>query len=333
MTAFVIIGVALALLALAYVARPLWRATPTACVAVVATLALLTGATYLWIGTPDALDPANRRSPETLPEAIAQLETELERDPRQIEGWRLLGSAYTAAARLDEARDAHARAVALDPEDPNLLVEAAESRANAAPGRRFDDAATAMLERAVEQQPMHQRARWFLGIARRQAGQHAEAAATWEPLLAVVEPGTAASLRPQIDAARSDAGLEPLPPAASESGSARSITVSVSLDPALAMRLTQGAVVYVIARQPGGASMPVAVERLSANALPSVITLDDADSPMPTLTLSQLGEVEITARISASGDAAARRGDFEAAPATVSADQEAAALMIDRVVE
>lgn len=333
MSAFVIAAVVLALLALGYVARPLLRTTPAAGLAVVLTLGLVTAGLYMQLGTPAALDPQRLRAPETLPDAVAQLEAELERDPAQAEGWRLLARAYGASARPADARDAFGRAVALLPDDPDLLAEAAESRAIAAPQRRFDSEAIAMLERAIARQPMHQRARWFLGIAQRQAGEHARAAATWEPLLGVVEDSTARSLREQIDAARRDAGLDPLPAAVAPAPSAPGITVSVSLDPALAMRLPDDGVVFVIARQVGGPPMPVAVERLPASALPAVITLDDNDSLMPTLKLSQLDRIEISARISASGDATPARGDFQAAPTVVDAGQRAAAVLIDRVVE
>jgi cytochrome c-type biogenesis protein CcmH len=99
------------------------------------------------------------------------------------------------------------------------------------------------------------------------------------------------------------------------------------------MRLAPDAVVFVIARRPGGPPMPVAVEKFAAATLPQVITLDDADSPMPTLKLSQLPTVEITARVSASGDAMPRAGDFEAVPVTLHKGQTAAAVLVDRVVE
>lgn len=333
MSAFVVAAALLALLALGYVARPLLRATPLAGLAVVLTLGALTAALYLQLGTPAALDPQRLAAPETLPDAIAQLEAELERDPRQGEGWRLLARAYAASGRPADANDAFGRAIGLLPDDPDLLAEAAEARAIVAPQRRFDAEAVSMLEQAIALQPMHQRARWFLGIAQRQAGEHARAAATWEPLLAVVDPGTVGSLREQIDAARLDAGLDPLPEAVAQAPSGPGITVSVSLDPALAMRLPADGVVFVIARQVGGPPMPVAVERLPAAALPAVITLDDADSLMPTLKLSQLDQVEISARVSASGDATAARGDFQAAPTVVQRGERVAAVLIDRVVE
>ncbi|WP_330967998.1 tetratricopeptide repeat protein, partial [Lysobacter sp. A3-1-A15] len=194
MATFVILAVVLALAALAWATTPLWRQAPVPGAVAVATMAVLAGALYLAVGNPDALDPANRRPPETLPEAIAGLEAALERDPRQPEGWRLLARAYAAEARMVDARDAFSKAVELAPDDADLLAEAAESRALAQPDRRFDDAAVDMLQRALQVQPMHQRSRWFLGIAQRQRGQHAQAAATWSPLLGAVDASTAGPL-------------------------------------------------------------------------------------------------------------------------------------------
>jgi cytochrome c-type biogenesis protein CcmH len=330
-TAFVIAAAVLALLALGFVLRPLWRDKPLAGFGMVATLALATALLYTQIGTPKALDPAQLRAPETLADAVAQLEAELKRDPSQVEGWLLLGRAYAAEDRLAEARDALAKAVKLSPDDPDLLVEAAQARAMAA-GNQFDAPGTAMLQRALSKQPMHQRARWFLGIAQRQSKQSAEAAKTWEPLLAVVDPRTAASLREQIDAARRDAGLEPLPAAlaAAPTTTSTGITVKVALAPALTAKLPANATLFVIARQPNGPPMPVAVEKLAATGFPRVVTLDDGDSPMPTMKLSQLAQVEVTARVSASGDAIPHAGDFEAT-AKASGNSGTIELVIDRV--
>ncbi len=329
---FAIAGVAMAMLALGYVLRPLWRTRPVAGFSAMAGFVLVTALLYLSVGTPNSLDPRAAQAPKTLPDAIAQLEAELQRDPNQIEGWHLLARAYSAQGRLPEARDALARAIKLDPDSPDLLAEGAELRALAAPERRFDDEAVAMLRHALQQQPMHQRARWFLGIAQRQAGQPGEAAKTWEPLLTAVEPATAASLRAQIDSARAEAGLPPLPAAAATAAAnpAESVRVKVALAPALAAQLPENASVFVIARQAGGPPMPVAVEKLPARGFPIEVTLDDGDSLMPTLKLSQLDKVEVLARVSASGNATPQPGDLEA-KATTTAKGTSVELLIDSV--
>jgi cytochrome c-type biogenesis protein CcmH len=301
--------------------RPLWNESRKAVAGLAMALGLAAVALYGIVGTPAALDMQQAAMPQTLDDAITQLQAQLAKDPNQPEGWRLLGQALGTEQRYAEARDAYAHAAKLSPRDADVLVEAAQSRALATPQHRFDAQGVALLQQALQVQPQHQRARWFLGIAQRQAGDDAAAAKTWEPLLAMVDGSTANSLRAQIDEARKSAGLPPLPKtetvaaAPSQSG----LRVRVALDPALAerARLRGDATVFVIARAAGGPPMPVAVERHSLQDLPLDIVLDDGDSPMPTQKLSALQDVEVLARISPSGDAIPKAGDLESAPVKV----------------
>lgn len=307
---FVAVASIATLAVLAFVLRPLWsRRGPT--LAMIAVLALAAFGLYRLVGTPAALDPTTQKIPETLQGAIEQLEQRLQQDPRQVEGWRLLGQAYASDQQAQKSRDAYARAALLSPDDSDVLVEAAESRAIAAPGRIFDDQAVAMLQHALQQQPQHQRARWFLGIAQRQSGEPAKAAATWEPLLGMVDAKTAVPLRAQIDDARRDAGLPSLPETAT-AVPANALQVMVRIDPKLAerIRLDGNATVFVIARAPSGPPIPIAVEKHSVSELPLTVSLDDSDGPMPTMKLSQSQEVEVLARLSQSGNAIPKPGDL-----------------------
>lgn len=312
---FIAVAAVATLAILAGVLRPLWHGSQArvAVAGLVVGLSLLALSLYALVGTPLALDPVARQAPATLDDAIAQLEAQLAREPQAVEGWRLLGRARASAGHADAARDAYAKAAALAPDEPDVLVEAAEARALAAPGHRFDAQGLAWLEHALQVQPDHQRARWFLGIAQRQSGDAAAAAKTWEPLLALVDTNTAAPLREQIQLARAEAGLPPLPvePAAAAQGP--SLRVRVSLDPALAerVRLDGNATVFVVARAPGGSPVPVAAEKHAASELPFTSTLDDNDSLMPTAKLSALAEVELSARLSRSGDATPQDGDLQ----------------------
>lgn len=320
MASFVVAAVLLGLLVLGGALWPLWRRAPRAAGGLLVVLGVCAVALYLLVGTPQALEPQATQAPATLDAAVARLRDELQRNPQAAEGWQLLGRALAAQGKPEQARDAFARAARLLPDDPDALVEAAQSRSLADPQRRLDHEAVALLERALALQPSHQRARWFLGVAQRQRGQPALAAATWEPLLTQVDASTANSLRAQINAARSEAGQPPLqadtPTAAPASAG---VNVEVSLDPDLATRvhLSGDAAVFVIARQVGGPPMPVAVQKHALQDLPLRITLGDADSPMPTMKLSALKEVELIARLSASGNAQRGEGDLESAPVRV----------------
>ncbi len=316
MALFLSLSAMLGLLVLAVLLRPLWRGARSVAIGTALLIMVSTALLYRIVGTPQALDATALRQPQSLGAAIAQLEAELQRNPNQAEGWRLLAQAYEREDQAVKARAAYAKALELSPRDAGLLAEAAQSRALANDKRLFDAEAIALLQRALQLEPDHQRARWFLGIAQRQAGDNAAAAATWEPLLAQVDTATAASLRIEVDSARRAAGLTPLP--AGESTSA--LSVRVSLDPAFAarVRLRGDASVFVIAREVGGAPMPVAAEKHGVSELPFIATLDDSDSPMPTRKLSQLREIELVARLSMSGTANRQEGDVESKPVRVS---------------
>ncbi|WP_295923273.1 tetratricopeptide repeat protein [uncultured Xanthomonas sp.] len=319
-------AVALAALVFAVVLWPLRSRGRNGAVLAVAILALgvATAALYALVGTPRALQAQNREAPRTLEDGVKQLQAALAKDPNRADGWALLGRSQMSLGHHAEAAAAFARAVRLAPEQAPLLIEAAEARAMANPQRQFDDQALAWLQHALQLAPGSERGAWFLGIAQRQRGQDAAAAATWEALLPRVDAATAAALRPQIDAARSAAGLPALPTAGAtaqpdKAPATAGLTVAVSLDPAFAarVRLRGDASIFVIARVPGGPPMPVAVQKHPLQALPLRVTLSDADSPMPTQKLSQLKQVQVIARLSASGNAMRQDDDLESAPVTV----------------
>src|SRR5690606_13167551 len=267
--------------------------------AIVLLVPVMAFALYRIVGTPLALDAeaaaaAAARAAPTMEEAIAELEAALQRDPAQPEGWRLLARAYAAQGQAVKARDAFMSALEQIPDDPDLLIETAQARAQATPGNQFDDEALAQLRRALALDPANQRAQWFIGVVQRQRGEDAAAVATWEALLPALDAETASALRTQINEARAAAGMSalaaqtpataPTAPDDAVAASAGAVRVRVSLDPDFAarVRLRGDATVFVIARAAGGPPMPVAVERHTLQDLPLDIVLDDSDSLMPT---------------------------------------------------
>ncbi|MBV6793913.1 tetratricopeptide repeat protein [Xanthomonas euvesicatoria] len=323
MAGFIVAGIVIALLAFGVVLRPLWREARGLAASVAVLLLAASTALYCLVGTPGAItQPTNRpATPRSLDEAIVQLRAALASHPEQAEGWVLLGRSLSSQQKFAEARDAFARAVALRPDEADVLVAAAQARMLADDSGRPDPEAMRLLEHALAVQPDHQRARWFLGVVQRQAGEPAKASATWEPLLRVVDASTRPGLLEQINAARQDARLEPIqapaaPTAAAASG--KRLQVRLTLDAEFAKRagLPGDTSVFVIARA-ADTPMPVAVEKHALRELPLTITLDDGDSPMPTRTLSSLGNVQLLARLSRSGNAMRQADDVESAPVTV----------------
>ncbi len=317
MTTFLAVAIPASLLILAFVLRPLWRPSRPLAIALGGSGAFIAIALYWLLGTPLALDPAMRRAPATLDEAATQLQARLARDPANAEAWRVLARIRAAEGDYPKAADAAARAATLSPNEPDVLVAAAEARAMAAPEHRFDAQGLAWLDAAIKRNPRHQRALWFKGIAQRQEGHDADAVVTWETLLPLVDAKASAVLAPQIDAAREAAKLPPRAPdagAPSSKGLQVRVTLASGFD---ASGLDPSTPVFVIARQAGGPPMPVAVEKHTLAELPLTVTLDDGDGPMPTVRLSSAKSVEVLARISRSGSAARGDGDIETAPVRI----------------
>ena len=78
MTVFVLASLAVVLVLVALALRPLWSGARRSALALALALGVGTAGLYLLLGTPDALDPAQVKAPETLEEAIVQLADLLE---------------------------------------------------------------------------------------------------------------------------------------------------------------------------------------------------------------------------------------------------------------
>ncbi|MEO7251926.1 MAG: tetratricopeptide repeat protein, partial [Arenimonas sp.] len=239
MSEFVLFALLLSLLAVVFTTSRLWRGSRRLALALSVGLPLAAAGLYYLKGEPAALDPQVTVAPRSVDEAIAQLEKRLISEPDNFEGMVLLARSYMALEKFDLARDTYAKAVKLHPGDNDLQVEYAESLLRTSPDHRFPPAAVAMLQRALEQDPQNQRALFFMGIQQMQDSQPANAAATWGKLLPLLGPQTAGALRQQIAAARTAAGLPPLPEEAVASGSS-ALSIDIQIDPSLAQAVRPG---------------------------------------------------------------------------------------------
>lgn len=328
MTPFVMLAALLAVVAIAIVVWPLWKTARPLALALMLLLPIAGGALYALKGQPLALDPVNVRQPTTIEEAIAQMETRLAATPDDVEGRVLLARTYGELGKAAEAEAMLRQAIVLRPDDMALAVEYAEAQVRAAPDHTFTAKSVALLERAVAAQPDSQRGLFLLGVHRLRSGQPAEAAALWERLLPLVGPAAGGTLRQEINLARAEAKLPPLPEA-TISGPSLQITLDVS--PALRAEAKPGDVVFIFARAPGGAGPPAAAKRIVLAELPMTLTLSDADSPMPAAKLSTQTSVVVSARLSRSGAVASGTGDLEAEPVTLRVtDKGGATLTLSR---
>lgn len=301
---------------------------------------IVAGALYLQIGTPAAMDPLAMQaaaaghgqitSPEQLEQMVAALASKLEQEPGNLKGWSMLARSYKAIGRPLDAQKAFERAGSFIDDDPEMLASYADvvaSNAGTLAGKP-----TELIDKALRVDPNHPMSLWLKGTADFEQKKYPQAIATWERLVAMLQPGSddARMLEGAINDARAKAGLPASVVAAAPAGA--NIRGTVELDPTLKARASPDDVVMVIARRPG-TRMPLAVLRTRAAELPLQFTLDDSLSMDPNSRLSSAREIEVEARISRSGLARQEPGDLLSQAQTVKLGADGVALRVAKVVQ
>lgn len=337
-TAFFIAAAAMVAVALALLLLPLVRqgrqsGRPRGVFVVTLLIALVlplgTGALYLLVGTPAALNgvTAEAAVPISMQQALAELRTHLQQQPDDLQGWMLLAQTSSMLRQPAEARDAFDHALKIDPNNAEAMIGWAENDSMTRSDHRIEGRALELLKHAVQLHPDSQRGLWLLGIGNFQRGEYREAAATWRLLQPQLEPGSnvAKAVAEQIAVADARAGGAPAD-ASSTSGAVASqgaaLQVQVALAPALKDKLTPGDALFVYARAENGPPMPLAVAKLDPAQLPTTVTLNDAMAMTPAFKLSSVERVFVGARISRSGQPIAQPGDLEGDAGVVAVDSK-----------
>jgi len=328
MILFWVLALALAVAAAIAIIRPLWRGSGRGAgsgagrtaAAVTAAFVIVGGsAIYLWSSRWGWPETPQGETPAAM---VAKLARRLEKEPDDLAGWLMLGRSQTALGQYPLAVRAYQRADRLEGgRNAEAVLGIAEAMLLQADGK-MDDRAARLFERALELDPTWGKAQFFGALAAQRRGDVPLAISRFESMLAAQPPEDvrrvieeqiavltatpqspeAASSAPTTVAAASAAA----PAEAAAGGPVISVTVSVA--PALASRVTAGATLFVFVRAPGRPGPPLAVKRLPA-VLPASVTLTAADSMVPGLAFSDGQTVEVSAKVSADGSATPKAGD------------------------
>jgi cytochrome c-type biogenesis protein CcmH len=174
---------------------------------------------YLSVGAPGQVEgrlaggeaPAAQVGPEGMSaeEAVAALARALESRPTDVDGWALLGRSYVGMGRYAEAAQALGRAHRLAPDRAEIASAYGEAEVAAADGVVGEEA-KAVFEGVLAADPRDARARFYLGLAKAQAGDVRAALQDWVDLAALspAEAPWLASVRDQIARAAGELGVE-----------------------------------------------------------------------------------------------------------------------------
>ncbi|KEA64265.1 Cytochrome c heme lyase subunit CcmH [Marinobacterium lacunae] len=294
---------------------------------------------YQTLGSAPDLEVAMNppKAPATLEEAIAQLEQELERHPENAEGWYLLANTYVNQGRFDEGISAFNKVLEVLPAEAPQVAGVHGQIAQALyfrDGGKMSDEVRKQIDLTLSMDPGDMAALGILGIDAYETGDYRQAIEYWSRALPGATGDAAQSLRSGIEQAKQQlvAAGEPVPEMPAVKGAV--INVSVDIADELKAKVSPDQVLFIYARPVGG-RMPLAAVRRKASELPIEVELNDSMAMMPGAELSSVGEVEIGARISNSGQAIAAPGDLigSLSPVAVSSDAQSVKLVIDRVVE
>lgn len=271
-------------------------------------LPLVVIALYLSWGNPAGVqlvrEMADNPVPEDLDGYIDRMERITEIQPENGEVWYMLGRAYLSDQRPQESADAFSASLQRLGERPEVLAQLAQARFFAN-GNKLDTDSVAALDRALELNPHEPTALGLLGIAAFESGEYAGAISYWERLLAGMPPGSegARAIQSGIERARQRMQETGAAAAGTDAPAAQlQISVRVELTDELAAEFGDDAVVFVSARDPQGPPMPLFAQRLGKNELPTEVVLSASDALMPGVQLQQGQALQLSARISTSGD-------------------------------
>ena len=152
---------------------------------------------YLGLGRPEAASPRVRQMTEQATQQHAQdaemvqlaerLRKRLESEPNRPDGWLLLGRTMMNLGNFGDAVDAYRRLTELTPDDPEAFANLGEAYVFGNDGRVTPQAAAA-FRRALQIEPGHPSAQYYLAMAKLEAGDAQGAFADWLALARMAPP-------------------------------------------------------------------------------------------------------------------------------------------------
>ena len=194
---------------------------PVALVLIATIIPIGAFAVYLSVGSPGLpsyrFDPVRAAADAKAQQQAAEmamlaekLVARLRQEPNSLKGWVLLAGLYRSMNRTAEAAQAYGRVYELSGRDVRYAGDYGDALILAA-GGDVTPSAQALFEHVMRADASEPRARYYLGLAKAQAGQAREAIAMWRSL-EIDSPSDAAwlpTVRDMIAAVGAKAGIDP----------------------------------------------------------------------------------------------------------------------------
>ena len=292
---------------------------------------------YMWsLNKTDSHQLPNGEKP-TAEQAIGLLTQELERNPDNAEGWYMLAGAYMGMNQYDKGALSFAKVLEILPEQTPQYPSVVGQYAQALffEQGRVTDKVKAQIERALNLDANEVVSLGLLGIQAFEGKAYQTAIDFWEKALANAQPNAAQALESGITNAKQKLAEAGIAVTSKKPKVERlSVALDVSLSPDLAAGIDPNAIVFVFAKPVDG-KVPLAALKLRVSELPKQVVLDDSYAMIPSAKISLQKKVQVSARISMSGQPQAQPGDIQSAliAIDVSKNPLPVKLLINKVVE
>lgn len=276
-------------------------------------LPLLSLFLYGFLGDANAikkaeLQQANQKTAENVQSVIKQLQDKLKQKPDDIEGWTMLARAYVYIQQYQNAADVFAEINRRQPNNPEVMLQYADSLAMSRDGRMSGEPA-ALAEQALKQLPEDKTALWLVGMAKAEAGEFAEAIRHWQKLSRLLPADAEAQQQVGNMIKMAEAEQQGTSARASTSASV-DIHVHVDINAALKAKADAQQTVFIYAQAATGPKMPLAIVRKQLKDLPLDVVLNDSMAMQPQMHLADFKQLRIVARLSKTGNAMQQSGDL-----------------------
>lgn len=291
---------------------------------------------YRALGNADALLPEADRTAQQIDEInamVSGLAQRLQSQPNDAEGWLMLGRSYKYMNRYAESAQAFSEAYRLLGDRAEVLLQYADALAMANDGRLAGKPAE-LVAKALELAPDDSTALWLSGMAKAEAGKYDEALRHWQKLAAQMPKGSEPYREVQGLIAQVMERLGTAPAEQQTTAIAKGLKVNVAISDELQDTVSATDTVFIYAQALQGPPMPLAIVKKQVADLPVTVVLSDEQAMMPAMRLSNFDRVKISARISMSGQAESRPGDWLGIVENVApAETEGVSITIDQKVE
>jgi cytochrome c-type biogenesis protein CcmH len=283
----------------------------------------------------------SKTPPPNMEKSIALLESKIAQDPGNKEKLFLLANSYAAVNQFGKAAKIYGKMAELvdpDSEESAGLKGAQAQALFQASEEKMTPEIQNLIKQALNIDPFEPSSLMLQGIDAFISNNYKHAITFWEKAKKKSgEEQVTRFINPAIKAAEQKLGITSTqvqkPQNQDSNISSPSVTIDLTLNSALKSQVNDEQIIFVFARPVGG-RMPLAAERIKVKDLPIRIVLDDTKAAMPTAKISSVETVEVTARISLSGQLMPQKGDlFATVKNIVVKDNPTLALEINQIVE